>query len=454
MRGPRALLGVSVMLCVLLHAPGSFADEPLSTPPAETTTLASLGIKGEVIFKSYTYFEDAPADDRLYREEGILRLEWARQFAPWIGAKLVGELRGDTDGDANGLYLEIPDTERHRSILSLREGTVSLRWAPVDVTIGKQFFAWGTADAYNPTDNINPYDYLDVLDNDKMAVYSVAARVQMGPTSLVAAVVPVFTPSRLPTASSRWAPPPPPGVLAVVNDRELPGVEVGSVQYAARLRTTLGGWDLSASYYQGFEDVPEFRAATLASPSGTAVASLTPVFPKIRAVGADFSTTVRGIEVHGEGVVRLVEKNGREDSFQGIAGFTYSWDDLGWSWLDAVTLTLEYARQITLRTRDASILPSGGGESALGDLLAFDAFQNTVVGRLLLKVSEDTQIKVTGNLNLDGPTSYYAQVAVAHRFTDAFHAEAGLDLLGGDARSFWGRWASNDRVFVVLRYLF
>ena len=69
-------------------------------------------------------------------------------------------------------------------------------------------------------------------------------------------------------------------------------------------------------------------------------------------------------------------------------------------------------------------------------------------------MSEDTQIKLTGNLNFAGPTSYYAQVALAHRFTDAFQAEAGLDFLGGDARSFWGRWASNDRIFVVLRYLF
>ena len=445
---------VSVMLWLSLPSVGSFAEEAGLPSEGETRSLASLGIKGEAIFKSYTYFQEAPADDRLYREEGILRLEWTRQFAPWIGVKAVGEVRGDTDGDANGVYFDIPDTNRHRSILSLREGTATFRWAPVDVTIGKQFFAWGTADAYNPTDNLNPYDYLDVLDTDKMAVYSVAARVQAGPTSLVAVVVPLFTPSRLPEANSRWAPPPPPGVLAVLNDREVPGTELANVQFAARVRTTVAGWDLSASYYEGFDDVPQFRAASVQSPSGTAVASLTPVFARIRAVGADFSTTVRGIEVHGEAAVKFTPKNGREDRFQSIGGFTYTWDGLGFQWLDAVSLTLEYAGEIALRIRDPSILPSGGGDSALGDLLAFNAFQNTASGRLLLKVSEDTQIKLTGNLNFAGPTSYYAQVALAHRFTDAFQAEAGLDFLGGDARSFWGRWASNDRIFVVLRYLF
>jgi hypothetical protein len=294
---------------------------------------------------------------------------------------------------------------------------------------------------------------MDVLDTEKIAVLSAGLRVQLGATSLVAVVVPYFTPSRLPEPTSRWAPLPPAGFVGVVRDREVPGRDVENVQYAARLRATVAGWDLSASYYHGFEEVPEFRARTIQTPNGP-VSELTPVFPRIDAVGMDFSTTFGGIEVHGEGAVKLVEENGRENSFQGIVGFGYTWDGLGYRWLDAVTLVLEYAREIVLRTRDPSILPSGGGESELGDLLAFNAFQNTVVGRVQLKVNDDTQIRLTGNLNLDGPVSYYAQLAVAHRFTEAFQAEAGLDVLGGDSRSFWGRWGFNDRVFLVLRYLF
>ena len=453
MVSPRAWVGVAALLWLLLPAPGGFAQEPAPTAPDERATLASLGIKGEAIFKSFGYFEESPTVDRLYREEGILRLEWSRQFAPWVDVKVVGEVRGDTDGYASGVNLEIPDTDRHRSVLALREATFDFRHGPVELTIGKQFFAWGTADAYNPTDSINPYDYMDVLDTEKMAVYSAGLRVQLGPTSLVAVAVPYFTPSRLPLPTSRWALLPPAGFMGVVDDRQVPGREPENVQYAARVRTTLGGWDLSASYYHGFEDVPEFRASVIQTSSGIA-SRLTPVFARIDAVGMDFSTTFGGIEIHGEGAVKLVEENGRENSLQAIAGFSYTWDGLGYRWLDAVTVVLEYAREIELRTRDASILPSGGGDSAIGDLLAFNAFQNTVVGRVQFKVSEDTLVKLTGNLNVDGPVSYYAQAAVTHRFTEAFQAEAGLDILGGDSRSFWGRWGFNDRVFLVLRYLF
>ncbi len=454
----RARLGLVAVLWLLLPLAGSFADEPFADEPDPASgdgalSLAALGIRGEAIFKSFGYFDEAPADDRLYRAEGIFRLEWTREFAPWVGVKLTGEVRGDTDGDASGVHFEVPDTDRHRSVLGLREATVNLRRAPAEFTIGKQFFAWGTADAYNPTDSINPYDYMDVLGAEKMAVYSAGARVQLGPASLVAVVVPFFTPSRPPERTGRWAPRPPPGFEAVVDERQVPGRDPDNVQYATRLRTTLGGWDLSASYYHGFEDVPEFRASTVQTASGGTLSRLTPVFPRIDAVGMDFSTTFGGFEVHGEGAVKLVEENGREDRFQGIAGFSYTWDGLGHRWLDAVTLVLEYAREVALRTRDPSILPSGG-DSEVGDLLALNAFRNTVSGRVQLKVNEDTQVRLTGNLNFDGPTSYYAQAAVTHRFTGAFQAEAGFDFLGGDPSSFWGRWAFNDRIFLVLRYLF
>ncbi|HIC90170.1 MAG TPA: hypothetical protein EYP04_12320, partial [Anaerolineae bacterium] len=33
-------------------------------------------------------------------------------------------------------------------------------------------YAWGKADAFNPMDQINPRDYLDVLENEKIGVVS------------------------------------------------------------------------------------------------------------------------------------------------------------------------------------------------------------------------------------------------------------------------------------------
>src|SRR5262245_28372749 len=51
MRGPRACLSVGVMLWLFMPGIGSFAEEAASSSGGETRTLASLGIKGEILFK-------------------------------------------------------------------------------------------------------------------------------------------------------------------------------------------------------------------------------------------------------------------------------------------------------------------------------------------------------------------------------------------------------------------
>jgi hypothetical protein len=159
-RGPGLLLAA-----LLAAAPAAAADE-------SEVTLASLGLKGQAVFKSFTHFETTPNDDQLVVNEGILQVEWARRLGAWGAVQVIGEFRDDDFGYTRGLHFQIPETSRHRSYLNLKEATLTGRQGPLEVTVGKQIYAWGTADAFNPTDNINPYDYLDVLDNEKMAVWS------------------------------------------------------------------------------------------------------------------------------------------------------------------------------------------------------------------------------------------------------------------------------------------
>ena len=97
-----------------------------------------LGLKGALIYKNFSHFHDSSADDGQFRNEGIFRLEWQRRLAAWAHVKAVVEARGD-DGDfTDGVYLQIPETERRRSILNVREAVLRLRRDPVEVTLGKQ----------------------------------------------------------------------------------------------------------------------------------------------------------------------------------------------------------------------------------------------------------------------------------------------------------------------------
>jgi len=140
----------------------------------ESLRLADFGLKGQAVFKNFSHFSAAATDDQTFVDLALLQLEWSRRFAEWGAAKAVVEARDDDFGYARGLHFQIPETHPRRSYLSVKEATLAARRGPLEVTVGKQIFAWGTADAFNPTDRLNPYDYLDVLDND-------ALRMLLGP---------------------------------------------------------------------------------------------------------------------------------------------------------------------------------------------------------------------------------------------------------------------------------
>ena len=445
--------GALVLAAFAVHAAPASAESPAS-PGAQSSTLAALGVKGQAILNGFGYFRETPTDDELLVAEGILQLEWSRRLAEWADMKVVLEAREDTDSLVGGIGFEVPDRRRQRSVLELREGTVTARRGPVDVILGKQIVTWGTADAYNPTDNVNPYDFLDVIDNEKLAVFAAVARFTAGASSLTGVLVPVFTPSRLPLKGSRWIPTVPEGLTALVADRELPAQTLENMQYAARLKTTVGGWDLSGSYFEGFEHTPVFRLSAVQVAPGTVLPQFTPVFTRIRAVSMDVSTTYRRLEIHGESTFKFVERNGREDRLQTIVGLNYTLDGLDLAWLERIFLVAEYGREVVLASHPESRIVARGDAPGIGDLLATNAFRNAVAGRVNFVFNEETQLKLTGTADLTRSFNYYAQVKLSRKLGDAVQIDAGFDVLHGAPKTFWGRWRDNDRFFFRLAYFF
>ena len=173
--GARALLAVVAALAGLTAAGASAEDDAFS--------LASLGVKGTAVYKNFSHFETTRDDPQLIRNEGLVRLEVNRRLAPWSDAKVVGELRKDDDDLTDGVSFQIQEKNRRRSLLDLKEAVLTLRGGPLEAGLGKQIYAWGTADTFNPTDNLNAYDYLDVIDNEKLGLWSAALRLTAGATT-------------------------------------------------------------------------------------------------------------------------------------------------------------------------------------------------------------------------------------------------------------------------------
>jgi hypothetical protein len=103
---PRALSWLAAAALALV--PGVAAAQ---APESEPFSLAAFGIKGQLQYRLAAFFSETANDDRLFRNEGRLQLEWARRFAPWIDTKLGVEARKDDHDDARGVTFQIPVLE-------------------------------------------------------------------------------------------------------------------------------------------------------------------------------------------------------------------------------------------------------------------------------------------------------------------------------------------------------
>jgi hypothetical protein len=240
-------------------------------------------LPGKSTFKSY----------RFHRNENTLAFTGGV-----LGEKVEGIF------DLSIIYTGLPQHERMSDLLD-RTKIDPYRWESralyisftdflfegLDLRVGRQIIQWGAADRFNPTNNLNPYDFEDPILFGTQIANQMVSLSYTAPWSvyrdgltifdeftLQAVVVPIWRPSMLPDSS--LLPFLDPELFATFvhsqTMKDLAGiqgafVEAGGIfnynllvdnptpdlenmQYGGRMSFTLLGFDLSASYYQGFED--------------------------------------------------------------------------------------------------------------------------------------------------------------------------------------------------------
>jgi hypothetical protein len=133
------------------------------------------------------------------------------------------ELWIDTRRTIDRRSVTLSDRTDRRPVAAAGELYLDLAAMGLDFRLGKQQIFWGRADTWNPTDNITPFDYLDLLDAERLGIAAVRIRRYFGASSLDLVWTPLFTPTRLPlpdaivvaTALHTGA------ALIVTNDRRL-----------------------------------------------------------------------------------------------------------------------------------------------------------------------------------------------------------------------------------------
>jgi hypothetical protein len=197
----------------------------------------------------------------------------------------------------------------------------------LDFRVGRQIVHWGTADMFNPTNNLNPLNLEDPLRfGETRANQMIRLDWAIGDNFIITGVwVPVFQPALLPKSglvalSDPTAKVPysnPHTRLEVENLRNIwlsnpdaysietpavratmPDFTLANSQFGLKVLWSMGLFDMSLSYYQGRDDIP-VSVKSVSNLGGQTVeegvtkqivqTNVTLVYPKKKVVGFDFA---------------------------------------------------------------------------------------------------------------------------------------------------------------------
>jgi len=413
---------------------------------------AQSQVGGFVEYDNITYFKSPDSTKINGRNQAILQTELRFQADPAVD--LFGSIE-----------FRVDQADPTRDRVFLDEAYIDFYAGSFDVRVGKQIYAWGRADALNPTDNLAVWDYSDVLDTDDEKIGQVSARVEYyaGDWILEGVVVPSFTPSVLPTLESRWFPPFPESIPNPVYpefgeptletslttaDPVLPDEGLASTQYAVKLSGQHRGWDFSISWFDGFDDLLVIETRTVVD-SGFSMAEivLTPNYRRRRTIGLDFATTFGGLGVRGEGAYNLTDDWDGSDALIDDPYLEY-------------TLGLDYTIRDLLPESDLFVLvewvqqvqvPDRGTVDDLFDLN--HVFRKALFAKMDLGLGEFSGLTIEGVYNFE-TGDWLVRPSIEWSIMDGLELDLLVDLLGGPEESFFGSFRHNRRFQLRLKYSF
>ncbi len=188
----------------------------------------------------------------------------------------------------------------------------------LDIRIGRQRIAWGTADKLNPTDNLNPDDLEDIWDFGRhLGSDGLKASYYLGDYTLTSVYVPIFTPAVLPRGD--WASALSPSMQSpagltlksltdtIIMPENNP--EESSIT-GVKISKNYFGYDFSLSYVYGRDDLPLARKVTFTPtgiPGEVDIASEL-IYPRIHITGIDMAGAIASVGVWAEAAVFFPEE--------------------------------------------------------------------------------------------------------------------------------------------------
>lgn len=189
----------------------------------------------------------------------------------------------------------------------------------LDLRIGRQRIAWGTADKLNPTDNLNPNDLEDIWDFGRhLGSDGLKASYYLEDYTFSFIYIPIFTPAVLPRGDWASALSPSmqlPSELTLRNSTDTIVMPKNNLKEGSKIGMKVSknilDYDFSLSYVYGRDDLPLARKVTF-TPTG-----ITPgevdieselIYPRMHIVGMDMAGAIASVGVWAEAAVFFHKK--------------------------------------------------------------------------------------------------------------------------------------------------
>ena len=205
-----------------------------------------------------------------------------------------------------------------------------------EVKLGKQIHSWGAADAINPTNNLNPYDYyymFKVGAGTKVGVFSLSSTYYSDSFQIEIIVNPYFNKNRIPYDEDDFplAPDNEPAIRYSPNEE----VEVG-----LKLQTSLTNSDISLYFFSGNDRSPSLYTGIISAESSTDLA-MDLGYRKTTMLGSDYVTFVGDFTVRAEGALYNTKTDPKNNVELGSNIFVFTEDVI----YSQYVLQLEYTTQ-------------------------------------------------------------------------------------------------------------
>jgi len=348
--------------------------------------------------------------------------------APWVQFAAGLDLRANShDQVEQGWRVAYSDRGVREPRLSVRRLSATLTGGGFTLDAGKQFIRWGKTDIVTPTDRFAPRDFMNVIDNEFLAITAIRGAAQAGDDTFEAVWSPHFTPSRIPLLGERWTVVPPAAAAIPLVDAggRLPSGSQAGVRWSHVGRAI----EYSLSYFDGFNHLPAIQSEFVPTPPEIAI---TRSYPSIRSYGGDLAAPTPWFTLKAEAA--YVTGN---DSADDYVLYVLQLERQSGEWV----FVGGYAGEVVTRSRTSLVFAPDRGLS------------RAFVGRASYTLDPNRSVAFEGAARQNG-RGLYARAEYSQARGQHWRATIAAVAIGGHADDFLGQYSLNSHAALTLRYSF